>query len=783
MRKERLNEIWGVFFLLVGLFTLASFIFFHPGDLPFYTSHPASPVQNVTGVIGAYLAFGLRITFGLSALLIPALFLLWSACFFLQRVPEKKLFKFVGLGIALFSTSTLVALSVSAKMRFEEGGAVGYLAASHLLRYFGNVGSTILAGSCLLLSLLLATDFLIYPLVQDFISNLAETTKHFLETCAAFREWLIERTQGFRPAQPKSEKVAKRPTPNELRIPALPEIPLKVKQYRPDLPEPFEKSSESEDLRKSERPEKSEGQIKETVKLRAEKEILRQPAPSAEEPKFEGVIGSRSAQEDLYVFPPVDLLKRPVKGVAQGDNLQQNSKLLEETLAEFGIEVKVVEVEQGPVITRYELLPAPGVKVNSIAALSDDIALALKAASVRLIIPIPGKSAVGVEVPNSIASMVSLRELIESQTFRNKKYVLPLALGKDTSGKPLIADLTSMPHILIAGTTGSGKTVCVNSIVTGLLYACSPAYLKFVMVDPKMVELAVYNKIPHMLSPVVTDVRKAAHTLNWVVTEMENRYKLFATVGVRNIQAFNARPLSEEALKQMTETKSDNVVPARLPYIVLVIDELADLMMASGKEVEASICRIAQMARAVGMHLIVATQRPSVDVITGLIKANIPARVAYAVTSGIDSRTILDAIGAEDLLGQGDMLFVSGQMSKPIRIQGVYVSSREIEKVTNRVKLTLEPEYDESITSLEVARQNVQGLPPSRGSGGNDPLYEKALGVIVEARKASASLLQRRMEIGYARAARILDEMESNGVIGPVRGAKPREIYVNKEAE
>ena len=772
MRKERLNEIWGVLFLLLGLFTLTSLLFFHPEDLPFYTSHPSSPIHNYTGVIGAYLSFVLFATFGISALWIPALFLLWSGCFFIQKVPEKKLFKFVGLGIALFSTATLVTISAVPELRLERGGAVGYLAGSHLLRYFGYLGSYILAGSCLLLSLLLATDFLIYPLVKKAAVRVREWFAGFFEKVAAVGMFGRKVIQTVDVRKIRAEKITSRPYTEELtpRASAIPQIPLKVKQYRPDIPEPVEKNSaaKEEELKKTQPRSMPPAEIMTSAP--------QQTSSQSEEPKFEGVIGSKIQREGEYAFPSIDFLRRPQKEAVKSDNLEENSRILEETLAEFGIEVKVVEVEQGPVITRYELLPAPGVKVNSIAALSDDIALSLKAASVRFIIPIPGKSAIGVEVPNSITSVVYLRELIESNPFRSKKFVLPLALGKDTSGKPLVADLTAMPHILIAGTTGSGKTVCVNSIIAGLLYACSPADLKFVMVDPKMVELAVYNKIPHMLTPVVTDIKKAAHTLNWVVNEMENRYKLFAACGVRNIQSFNSRPLSEEVLNQTAAVQSENVVPARLPYIVVVIDELADLMMVAQDKVEGAITRLAQLSRAVGIHLVLATQRPSVDVITGVIKANFPARISFKVASKIDSRTVLDTNGADKLIGKGDMLFMQPGDAKPIRGQAAFVLDDEINNVVKFISNQAKPEYHPEIQVLQDGKNGAGGFLEK------DELFDEAVAIVLETGQASTSNLQRRLRLGYTRAARIIDQMEAQGIVGPQQGAKPRDILIDREA-
>jgi S-DNA-T family DNA segregation ATPase FtsK/SpoIIIE len=789
MRKDRLNEIWGVFFLLVGLFALASLVFFHKDDLSFYTSHPALPVRNYAGLIGAQLSFALYLTFGIGAFLIPALFLLWSVCFFLQRVPEKKLFKFIGLTIALFSTSTLIAITVRPEVRFEQAGAVGYVAGSNLLRYFGLVGSYILAGACLLLSLLLATDFLIYPMMKTLAEKALESLRGFLGYWHRVADWMERsrrhREESIRERQSRQKPVSQAKAGALPKPSMLPDVQLKVTKYQPEVsPEPETAQKDQPKTGKS-----AESPNRKNTEDRGGREEVRGKKNQPDSPerngggedslqgdsKFQGVVGSRKVSEDSYQFPPLDLLRRPAAGVVSGDDLQEKSRILETTLAQFGIEVKVTEVEQGPVITRYELLPAPGVKVNSIAALEDDLALAMKATSIRLIIPIPGKSAVGVEVPNSVTSLVCLRELVESQVFRSGKHRLPLALGKDTSGKPLVTDLTGMPHLLIAGTTGSGKTVCVNAIVAGLLYACSPQDLKFVMIDPKMVELAVYKKIPHMLSPVVTDIRKAYHTLNWVVNEMENRYKLLATVGVRNIQSFNERPVSEETMREIEEADSENVVPARLPYIVVIIDELADLMMVAQDKVESAITRLAQLSRAVGIHLILATQRPSVDVITGVIKANFPARISFKVASKVDSRTVLDTNGADQLLGKGDMLFMQPGDAKPVRGQAALVLDQEINAVVDFVSRQAEPDYHPEIQSIQEGKA-------APGSSEKDELFDEAVRIVLETGQASTSNLQRRLRLGYTRAARIIDQMEAEGVIGPQQGAKPRDILISRES-
>lgn len=783
MHKKQLNEIWGVFFLLLGLFTLASLVFFKQADIPFYTSHPHTPIQNYTGVIGAYVAFALLVTFGMASYFIPFLFLLWASCYFMQKVPEKKIFKTLGLAIALISSATIIAISVSTESRFDQAGAIGYIAGSHLLKYFGQLGSYILATACLMLSLLLATDFLLYPIVKKMFGKTHGALHSVIEQLLELRSFfamIFERISAVKEKmtaksalKAEEKKVSKKYAQND-----LPEIKPKIKTYRPDIAD--EKVDEKAEALKASVAQTSAPEPAPVKKKIPLKKIFQKSVAEDEEGTVhDGVIGADAGEAIEYELPPIDLLNRPApSNVKGGDDLQANSNLIEETLSRFNIKVKVTEIEQGPVITRYEVLPAPGVKVNSIASLQDDLALALKARSIRLIIPIPGKSAVGIEVPNSIKTTVSLREMIDSPTFKAKKCALPLVLGKDTSGKDMIADLATMPHMLIAGATGSGKSVCVNSIVTGLLYYSKPDDLKFVMIDPKMVELNVFNRIPHMLSPVVTDVKKAAATLNWVVNEMENRYKLLATVGVRNIESFNNRPMSEEALAEVEgKEDSENVIPARLPYIVVIVDELADLMMQQADKVEGAIARLAQLARAVGIHLILATQRPSVDVITGVIKANFPARVAFKVSSKVDSRTVLDANGADKLLGRGDMLFMRPGDEKAIRGQAPFVSDEEINGLVDFWANQGDPDFHPEIQKAQEKKSGGAG----GGAQEKDELFDEAVQVILETGQASTSNLQRRLRLGYTRAARIIDQIEAEGLIGPAQGAKGREIYIGQE--
>ncbi len=459
-------------------------------------------------------------------------------------------------------------------------------------------------------------------------------------------------------------------------------------------------------------------------------------------------------------FPPFNLLKDSNE-VASSGNIPKNVEAIQKTLRTFGMEVTMQDVNIGPTVTQYTLKPADGVKLNQITARSNDLALSLAAKSIRVEAPIPGKAAVGVEIPNKIPARVTLKEVLESNQFRTVKSKLAIALGRDVAGVPYGVDLEKMPHLLIAGATGSGKSVCINSLIITLLYNNSPSELKLLMVDPKRVELTCYNGIPHLLAPVVTEVDRTVSALKWTVYEMERRYKLFAETGKRNIAAYNANP-------------SDG----KLPYIVVIIDELADLMVAAANEVETSIVRIAQMARATGIHLIVATQRPSVDVITGLIKANITSRIAFAVASQVDSRTILDLSGADKLLGKGDMLFISSEVTKPKRIQGCFVTDPEIEAVVEFLKTAGQAEYDDNILTFKAASGGHAGAAGDI----DDDLYQEATQTVMRAGKASASLLQRRLRVGYARAARLLDLMEQEGVIGPADGAKPRDVLITDTA-
>ena len=526
----------------------------------------------------------------------------------------------------------------------------------------------------------------------------------------------------------------------------------------------------------------ADGWISITAEPVEEKDISSLVAAAMEKPAASEQAAAQTPVEDAepvdtfqYQYPPIELFERSPdeSDPTAQDELKANAQKLVDTLESFGVRTRVLDISRGPAVTRYEVQPMAGVKISRITSLADDIALNLAVADVRMEAPIPGKPAVGIEVPNHKRSAVSIRSVFESQSFLRMTSPLGIALGKDIAGVAQVADLCKMPHLLIAGSTGSGKSVCVNSIIMSLVFRSSPEDVKLLLIDPKVVELAEYNGIPHLLMPVVTEPRKAAGALGSAVQEMERRYRMFAENNVRDIKSFNKLAVERPDLEKM-------------PYIAIVIDELADLMMVVGKDVEDSICRIAQKARAAGMHLIVATQRPSVDVITGLIKANIPSRIAFAVSSQVDSRTILDGAGAEKLLGQGDMLFMPVGAPKPTRIQGTFVRDEEISRVLDFIKSSATVQYDEAMIEAMEKHAIQDGKKGGGGAdaeedAGSDPMFKQAVDVVIDAGQASTSLLQRRCKLGYARAARIMDEMEQKSIIGPYEGAKPRAVLISRQ--
>ena len=727
MREKRLNEVRGVILFAIGLMVLASLVRFEPFDLGFYTSSPNVPPQNLLGIFGAYLAGLIVALFGrITSFFIPALIFILGARFFKQQIPYMNIPRFLGIFILFVSISSLVGMFniPNPQARFYSAGILGSVTSNFVISYFSRLGGFIIFSTFILLSLALVAEILISSL---FI-NIADKFKAVFGAIFRFvkkdRPVTIKPKALVRPVPEKRKEIKdiKKDIKEIMDEPVLPLIKPKITVAESSLPRP---------------------------------KIQIKTKPEAPEPKLkpqEVVIGD-------YHLPSMDLLDDAPHVVEAGqikEDLEEAARTLEATLGDFGITAKVTDIERGPVITRYELEPAPGVKINRIEALSDDIALAIKAQSVRIIAPIPGKGRVGVEVPNTESSLVCIKDVLMSAEFQKQKSPLALALGKDITGKSVFGDLDGMPHLLIAGTTGSGKTVCVNTCILSLLFRATPTELKFLMIDPKMVELMPFNGLPHLLCPVVTDAKKAAVALNWVVSEMEERYQLLAKVGVRNIEAYNQKQ-------------------EKIPYIIVIVDEFADLMTVARDQIENAITRLAQLSRAVGIHLILATQRPSVDVITGVIKANLPARISFKVASKVDSRTVLDANGAETLLGKGDMLFLQPGKEDLIRIQGALVKDSEIEKVTNFIKTQGEPVYDEEI--LQGQQKSASGVSQDK-----DELYDEAVRVVMESNQASVSILQRRMRLGYTRAARMIDTMELDGFVGPYEGSKPRRILVDRES-
>ncbi len=738
MKRERASEIAGVALLFLSFFLLLSLVTFHSVDLSFYSSHPQTPPANKGGVAGAWCAFVLRIAFGGGSFLAVGALLFLAACLLSHQVPERKLGKLLALAFFVIFGSSLASALAPEDQAISWGGLAGYLIGSQLARYCGRVGSFLILVASLILSGLLASEFLIYPRMRKGLDALMAAGRAFFG--------FLARTRVTLPAPGRQH-------PRKSFEETLSVTGLEKPRLRP--------SKREQAIREiSEHVQEGVGAVKVAASER-KSEPKRPPAVRETRPREEARPGS-------YVFPTLDLLAEPGRDSGGGtQDAREGAAVLTATFRDFGIDAKVVHVEQGPVITRYEVLPAPGVRVQAIAALGDDLALALKAQSVRFLTPIPGKSAVGVEVPNTRISQVALKELLAVPEVARTAFDLPLVIGKDASGKPLVADLADMPHLLVAGTTGSGKTVCINALIAGLLYHKTPEDLKFVMVDPKMVELALYNRLPHLLTPVVTEPKKAAAVLQWLLAEMEARFRYFSRVGVRNIKGFNTR----ERGAPLVEEETEEAIPDFLPYIVLIIDELADLMMvASADKVEGAITRLAQLSRAVGIHMILATQRPSVDVITGVIKANFPARISFKVAQKVDSRTVLDANGADKLIGKGDMLFLKPGVERPIRAQGAFVTDTELENVVSFIAKQKSPEFS------EIAAEAQEFHDTGGRAHEQDDMYGEAVRVVLQTGVASTSMLQRRLRLGYTRAARLMDVMQDEGIVGPQNGAKPREI-------
>lgn len=652
-------------------------------------------------------------------------------------------------------------ISQTGAKNFTGGGVIGQVLFTAMNNTLSFIGTVILAAVFIYFSVIMIRNKSAETELRKDFSRVAALLTLSGEKISTKTSELIEKNKENRKERPKKEKKEKKapvietddPIETPIEKPSVEEAPVQ-ETYEPEIvgSDDFEDDSivESKETRRD--IEYDEEELEETI----DEESVEDNTPLDE-------LDDEEIKELLeYKTPPITLLKdAEVTEKMSNDVVLKQGKVLEETLHNFGVKAKVSKIRIGPAVTQFEVQPDIGVKVSRIINLQNDIALSLAAKDIRIEAPIPGKSAVGIEVPNSVVSMVTLREVIKRKTSTNP---LEVALGKDISGAPIMAELNKMPHLLVAGSTGSGKSVCINGIIVSILLNAKPHEVKLMMIDPKMVELNTYNGIPHLLSPVVTNPQKAADALQRVVNEMERRYDLFSATNTKNISAYN---------KYLERTAEDPDKVSKMPYIVVIIDELADLMMVASKDVEASITRIAQMARAAGIHLIIATQRPSVDVITGIIKANIPSRIAFAVSSTTDSRTILDSGGAEKLLGKGDMLFLPSGRSKPIRVQGAFLSDEEVHGVVDFVTSQMKANYDKSVilNQKEPKKEEVES---------EDELYPDAKMFVITEQRASASLLQRQFRIGYNRAARLVDDLERNGIIGPAAGSKPRNVLVTE---
>ncbi len=744
MEKGRVNrEVWGVVISLTALLIIISLFSYSPNDRSLNT--PSGVIaHNWGGFVGAFLADLLLQGLGLSAYLLPIFLSLAAYQLFLPNFKGIRTGKAAGYAVLLIGIAIVLSLFIDSQDARDSGGIVGgFLKESVLVPLFGRISATLIT----LAALLLATMLLCQISLADLLNR---SGKRLLEFRKSFIPMLSLRLKGFRR---QKEKLKRENTKKDRRDYVPPPIVVKV--------------DPKEDLIK-----------KAAKKPLAPHEQFKLPA-----------IG------EGYSLPPLDLLDPPDPSQSikvDTDSLQANSLILQKKLADFGVEGEVVAVRPGPVITMFEFKPADGVKVRRIVMLADDLAMALRAVSVRILAPIPGESVVGIEIPNPRRETVYLREIIESDVYNSVDSKITLALGKDISGTPFTSDLARMPHLLVAGATGTGKSVSINAMILSILFKATPQDVQFIMVDPKMLELTIYEDIPHLLVPVVTDPKKAAAALFWAMDEMDRRYRLMRDKGARNIDNYNRSLEKEGALKktviELTETQSDEdesapgaslakeapLMHERLPRIVIIIDELADLMMTVGRDIEEYITRLAQKARAAGIHLILATQRPSVDVITGLIKANFPARISFQVTSRIDSRTILDSMGGEKLLGNGDLLFLPPGTARLTRIHGALVSDHEVRKVMKFIKQQGKPQYRPEVFEVKKDIDNA-GVDEEY-----DEMYDQAVSIVTDTQQASISMIQRRLRVGYNRAARMIEQMERDGVVGPADGAKPREVYARK---
>jgi DNA segregation ATPase FtsK/SpoIIIE, S-DNA-T family len=851
-----LNDVLGLALMGFAVLLLAALLSYDRHDLP-DNALPTNPsIRNWVGPFGARMAYYWLRWVGATAFEAPALLLLVGlGCFFtpFSYLRRRWLWTFAlfvcCMGLLDLYKPYLRRLELN--LNSPAGGVLGQFFNQSLFGYFGTVGGTIIFLMVSFISVLYLTNFKLGVWLNRLWATRSVSTGNAQEEALERRARDLEKQKkqledqvaksglgaDLKPVpeptvrdlsvpQPKSGKARKAATgdqgkeldpADEGEVISAREIAAATTQDI--LGKEDEKVGAAADAKRAESKSGGPGTEQQataeaTAKVAADganpdaaaAPPVSKPKPAPKKPKPLTVASTPLIGN--YRLPSIEFLQHPdptLKPTESKDELMANARLMQQTLAQFDIEVSLGDITKGPTITRYELHPAPGVKMEKITALNNNIAAALKAERIHILAPVPGKSSVGVEVPNLVKTKVILRDLLESEEWRTTKARIPLALGKDVYGNPIVADLSEMPHLLIAGSTGSGKSVCINAIISSLLYRFSPDQLRFVMIDPKVVELQQYNMLPHLVVPVVTDPKKVILALRWVVNEMEKRYQIFARVGVRNIAGFNTRPKNKPlppkepelplmARKEKVEPGTDGfavevdeeivvprdediVIPEKLSYIVVIIDELADLMLVAPADVEMAIARITQMARAAGIHCIVATQRPSVDVITGVIKANIPARIAFQVAAKVDSRTILDAMGADKLLGKGDMLYLPPGSAKLIRAQGALITDQEIQSIVDFIARQGKPSYEMEIHQ-QLSKPSAS-FEEASGIDEDEEIIQQCIEVIRSEQKASVSLLQRRLRLGYGRAARIMDELENRGIVGPSKGAEPRDILID----
>lgn len=805
--KNHTHPIQGLLLLTLGLLTVVALFDYHPSQNFWLTTRAwkasESLTHNLVGAVGVTIAFWMNYILGLVSWVVPV-FLVWGGCLLMfSKRQGLRYWRYIAMVCAILS---LVGLFDILQCYFKlpgcssnpnyypygAGGVIGYVLFETLLqKSLGVFGSTLVLGITCFVSLIVS--FTRGRSVREAFESLFQRGVSFFSRLPTLKllgfklKNLLLKIKGSGRKNIKEDigyKDIKQEKPRNFK--ELGEKPLKKGFFTEETPLPVHKQNVQKELPLGMSTARNESKAAPGLKIIASERVEKASNPVPQ-------------KRGNYIFPSQSLLKPAleIEGVSAIEHQQIVDDLIR-TLAEFGVNVVAGEVHAGPVVTRYEVVPAAGVRVEKIASLDKNIALALKAHSVRILAPVPGKGAVGIEIPNHKASPVCLRDIIESTAWSRSEAEIPIVLGKEVTGKPLVYDLTKMPHLLIAGSTGSGKTVCINTIITSLLYHSSPDDLRFIMVDPKIVEMQLYNDLPHMLIPVVTNPKKVPGALKWLIKEMEHRYQIFATAGVRNIAGFNAKALNDRKEREKAQELESELSPeeraamnnievprdphlalpkGKLPYIVCIIDELADLMIVAPADIETCIARLAQLARAAGIHLIIATQRPSVNVITGVIKANLPCRIAFKVASKIDSRTILDKGGADQLIGRGDMLFTPPGLAEEVRAQGAYASDAEINAVIEAVKVNGPPDYADDVQrEIECADTGDGDSSREDEEAWDDNLVPQAINVIRSSKRASTSMLQRRLRIGYNRAARIMEILEDEGIVGPENGQNPREI-------